>query len=75
MVVTQLTFGACTTFARVKTAWLMGKFLISMDACQVMAPTKSLKRRVEQLVAGERGIAPFSTSFVRRGLRVTARAT
>lgn len=26
-------------------------------------------------VAGERGIAPFSTSFVRRGLRATARAT
>jgi len=26
-------------------------------------------------VAGERGIAPFSTSLVRRGLRVTARAT
>jgi len=31
--------------------------------------------RAEQVVAGERGIAPFSTSFVRRWLRVTARAT
>ena len=29
----------------------------------------------EQIVAGERGIAPFSTCFVRRLLRVTARAT
>jgi hypothetical protein len=29
----------------------------------------------EQLVAGERGIAPFATGFVRRGLNVTARAT
>jgi hypothetical protein len=34
-----------------------------------------MKDGVEQLVAGERGIAPFSTSFVRRGLRATARAT
>jgi hypothetical protein len=25
-------------------------------------------RAVEQIVAGERGIAPFSTSFIRRGL-------
>jgi hypothetical protein len=29
----------------------------------------------QQLVAGERGIASFSTSLVRRGLRVIARAT
>jgi len=29
----------------------------------------------QQFVAGERGIAPFSTSFVRCGLRGTARAT
>jgi hypothetical protein len=29
----------------------------------------------QQIVAGERVTAPFSTSFVRRGLRVTARAT
>ena len=29
----------------------------------------------EQIGAGERGIAPFSTSFVQRALRVTARAT
>jgi len=28
----------------------------------------------EQFVAGERGMALFSTSFVRRGLRVTARS-
>jgi hypothetical protein len=32
-------------------------------------------RAAEQIVAGERGIAPFSTGFVRRGLRATARAT
>jgi hypothetical protein len=40
-------------------------------------PLKRLKGWVEvqQFVAGERGIAPFSTSFVRRGLRATARAT
>jgi hypothetical protein len=29
----------------------------------------------EQFVAGERGIALLSTSLVRRGLHVTARAT
>jgi hypothetical protein len=29
----------------------------------------------QQLVAGERGIAPFATGFVRPGLRATARAT
>jgi hypothetical protein len=29
----------------------------------------------QQFVAGERGIASFSTSFLRRGLRVTSRAT
>jgi hypothetical protein len=29
----------------------------------------------QQIVAGERGIALFSTGLVRRGLRVTARAT
>jgi hypothetical protein len=34
-----------------------------------------MQRRAQQFVAGERGIAPFSTSFVRRGLRATARAT
>jgi len=33
------------------------------------------RRAAEQFVAGERGIAPFSTSLVWRGLRVTARAT
>ena len=33
------------------------------------------QRRVEQIVAGERGIVSFSTSLVRRGLRVAARAT
>jgi hypothetical protein len=32
-------------------------------------------RAAEQIVAGERGIAHFSTNLVRRGLRVTARAT
>jgi hypothetical protein len=31
--------------------------------------------RAEQIVAGERGMASFSTSFVRRGLCATARAT
>jgi len=31
--------------------------------------------RAYQIVAGERGIAPFATSLVRRGLRDTARAT
>ena len=30
---------------------------------------------LEQFVAGERGIARLSTNLVRRGLRVTARAT
>jgi len=29
----------------------------------------------QNVVAGERGIAPFSTNFVWRGLRATARAT
>jgi len=29
----------------------------------------------QQIATGELGIAPFSTSFVRRGLRVTTRAT
>ena len=37
--------------------------------------SRSLNRATEQFVAGERGMAPLSTSFVRRGLRVTARAT
>jgi hypothetical protein len=35
----------------------------------------ALKADAEQLVAGERGIASFSTSLVWRGLRVAARAT
>jgi hypothetical protein len=34
-----------------------------------------MQRRAQQFVAGERGIALFSTSLVRRGLRATARAT
>jgi hypothetical protein len=33
------------------------------------------QRATQQIVAGERGIAPFSTGFVRRGLCATARAT
>ena len=33
------------------------------------------RQHAEQFVAGERGIACFSTGFVRRGLRATARAT
>lgn len=33
------------------------------------------QRRVEQIVAGERGTASFSTSLIRQGLRVAARAT
>ena len=32
-------------------------------------------KAAEQFVAGERGIAPYSTSLVRRGLRAAARAT
>jgi hypothetical protein len=32
-------------------------------------------KRAQQFVAGERGIARFSTCFIRRGLRAPARAT
>jgi hypothetical protein len=35
----------------------------------------SIESCAEQFVAGERGVAPFATSFVRRGLHVTGRAT
>ena len=37
--------------------------------------TKSSQIAAEQIVAGERGMALFSTSLARRRLRATARAT
>jgi hypothetical protein len=46
-----------------------------MDRQLAISETRLSCGGIEQFVAGERGIAPFSTSFVRRGLGAAARAT